>query len=193
MIDNKHPMLEIRTWLLWSLLTTLGGMLPIPFMVPLFQCLVLRSLVPAETSKLFIKWFIFSGLLSVFWSFYYFLTFGFSHEYTNFQSEIFDTPEFWGWTLYLSRDAAIAGSIIGLVQGALFIKYYKNGPTLFLWAIANSIAWGIGYPVGLKFVGSVLYKLHLGAEEFILTWGATYCIIGMITGAILAWCLKERC
>lgn len=197
------------TWLLWVVLTTIGGILgttmtifspnsnaflnqlfiwfflvwPL-FCVALGQWLLLRRFVARA------GWWLLTGVLGFFFVIPYLLIYGFSAEFTNGKSLIFGTSEFWYISLSLAIMSLLFGGIVGLVQGGMLIWRFGAQPRRVLWwIIASTLAWGIGYPVGEQFLGSLFWlkstpsPLPVG----LLIEGTTWGIIGIITGAVLVW------
>ncbi len=196
------------TWLLWVVLTSIGGSLgttmsllnpnstsflnqifiwfflfwPL-FFVALGQWLLLRRFVAQS------GWWLLTSVLGFFFVIPY-LFYGFSAESTDGKSLIFGTSEFWGATLFLVLLSLICGSIVGLVQSGLVIWCFGKRPRRRLWWVsANALAWAIGFPLGQQVLGS-LFWLKSTPSSLIAAWvmqGATWGIIGIITGAVLVW------
>ena len=205
---SQTPGLE--TWLLWSLLTLIGGMLAFTFFshpfdpnprqvyfwmgaVPLFwvslgQWLMLRNRVAGSA------WWLLIGLLLGFvWWYVYWISYGFVHEWTSGKSLTFGTATFWNVTWQLALLALIFGGIVGLAQGLLVLRSYGTRPALLWWVGASALAWGVGYPLGQQIVGGIFwtwffpFPLSQAVAEAV-TWGT----IGMFTGAALIWLRRSR-
>jgi hypothetical protein len=202
------------TWLFWVALTIFGGIVGIfllsfvsnanpslnglliwfylaspLFFVALGQWLLLRRFVAQS------GWWLLTGVLGFLFVYPYPLIYGFSALLTSGQSLIFGTQEFWKVSFSLAIMSLIFGSVVGLLQGILMIRRWGAVPRwLFWWVIGSAVAWGVGYPLGEQFLGSIFWH---GSTQFsqAASWlvvGTTWGIIGAITGAVLVWAVRAR-
>ncbi len=197
------------TWLLWVVLTTIGGILgttitilnpnsnsflnqlfiwfflvsPL-FFVALGQWLLLRRFVAQS------EWWLLTGGLGFLFVIPYLFFYGFSVEFTGGKSLIFGTQEFWSASLSLTMMSLIFGSIVGLVQGGLLIwRFGKRPRRLVWWVTGSAIAWGVGYPLSEQFLASLFWhgSILTSLAIQLLVVGTTWGIIGAITGVVLIW------
>lgn len=207
MTSTRAQIPGFETWLLWSLLTLIGGMLAFHFFtfprnpnqpfssmyfwigaVPLFwvslgQWLMLRNMVAGAA-----WWLLIGLLLGIAWWYVYWITYGFIHEWSSMRSLIFGTPIFWNVTWQLALIALVFGSIVGLAQGLLVIRSYGIRPALLWWIGASALAWGVGYPLGQQIVRGIFWTwFRTFSSATILAEAVTWATIGMITGAALLW------
>jgi len=196
------------TWLLWVVLTTVGGILgttivvlnpnsnsflnglfiwfflALPFFfVAVGQWLLLRHFV-GESGR-----WLFTALLGIPFVLPYLLIYGFSAEFTDGKALIFGTREFWSASCSLAVLSLIFGGVVGLVQGVVINRFGKEPHRLRWWVIATAIAWAIGFPLGEQFIGSIFW-LKPTPFPLTATWlieGTKWGIIGAITGTALLW------
>jgi hypothetical protein len=112
--------------------------------------------------------------------------------FTSGQSLIFDTQEFWKVSFSLALMSLIFGSLVGLLQGILVISRWGTVPRRLLWWVFGSAsAWGVGYPLGQQFLGSIFWHGSTQATIWLVV-GTTWGIIGAITGVVLVWVGRAR-
>lgn len=192
-----------ETWLLWTLLTLIGGVLTFylgsfwnsknslvalwyihaffPFLlVSLGQWLILRRLGPQSA------WWFLPNLPGIIWAYLYLVGYAFIDEYSSGQSLIFGSPIFWATTWQLALFALVFGILLGWLQGWLVLK---SG--LFLWVAATTLAWGIGWPLGQQLVRAAIWTWFratpLQSVSELLAVVVTWATIGALTGAALVW------
>jgi hypothetical protein len=184
-VSNANPSLN---WLLiWFYLAS-----PL-FFVALGQWLLLRRFVAQS------GWWLLTGVLGFIFVHPYLLIYSFSALLTNGQSLIFGTQEFWKASFSLAIMSLIFGSLVGLLQGFLVIRRWEAAPRQLLWwVIGSALSWGVGYPLGEQFLGSLFWhsSTQFPQAAMWLVVGTTWGIIGAITGAVLVWvgraCVKVR-
>jgi hypothetical protein len=154
------------------------------FLVALGQWLLLRRFIAQS------GWWLLTGVPGFFFVYPYLLIYSFSALFTNGQSLIFGTQEFWKASLSLAIMSLIFGSLLGLMQGILVIRRWGAIPRRLLWwVISSTVAWGVGYPLGEQFLASLLWhgSTPLSQAATWLVVGTTWGIIGAITGVALIW------
>ena len=180
-VSNANP--SLNGLLIWFYLAS-----PL-FFVALGQWLLLRRFVAQS------GWWLLTGALGFLFVYPYLLIYDFSALLTNGQSLIFGIQEFWSVSLSLAIMSLIFGSLVGLLQGILVIRRWGAIPRWLLWWVFGSaIAWGVGYPLGEQFLGSIFWH---GSTQFsqAASWlivGTTWGTIGAITGAVLVWVGSAR-
>jgi hypothetical protein len=177
-VSNANP--SLNGLLIWFYLAS-----PL-FFVALGQWLLLRRFVAQS------GWWLLTGVLGFIFVYPYLLIYSFSALFTSGQSLIFDTQEFWKVSFSLGIMSLIFGSLVGLLQGILVIRRWGAVPRRLLWwVIGSAIAWGVGYPLGQQFLGSIFWHGSTQAAIWLVV-GTTWGIIGAITGVVLVWVRRAR-
>jgi hypothetical protein len=196
---------RLMLWLLWAILTTIGGLADVSGFViqhdsPLFSYLVFWG---SPTLPLFFislgQWLLLVRLVprAYWWLLTWVLGVGFSPLLLGFSFvgegayyPAIGEPNFWAATLLWGIVAFVMGSIVGIFQCLLVIRPYGTSIKQCLgWVVASAIAWGIGFPLGTMFTMSIAWNTYhiAGLPLRLLIAAAIWGTIGIVTGASLFW------